>query len=89
MSEASDGRDLHALGLTMAQLDGRVQGLVERLSADSSTAKASTLDHESRLRLLEARPRSITWPEYLFTTSGLLGLAIALNTLLDLSEIIP
>lgn len=62
----------------------RIEGKLDLLHAAIQTAESRGLDHETRIRVLEARPVGITPAKFLSTVVGFGSLAAALSAVVTL-----
>lgn len=62
----------------------RIEGKLDLLHAAIASVEARGLDHETRIRLLEARPVGITPAKFLTTLVGCGSLAAALASVVTL-----
>lgn len=69
--------------IALARLEGRVIALTEAVERERMASHGRLDDQEQRIRMLESRPRAITWPEFLTTTVSLIVAAGGGLTLLQ------
>lgn len=69
----TNNMDNENLAISFARLEGRVLALTESIERDRTAHVDRNKDHEARIRAIEARPRAITWPEFLTTAVSLVA----------------